>query len=49
MKEFETLDYLFNGGYEMKLPVMDFSSPIYSPKKHTVESYRSQQRKKKRK
>lgn len=31
--------------YETMMLIEDHSSPIFTPKKHTVESYRSQQRK----
>ncbi len=34
---------------ELMIPHIDFSSAIYTPKRHTVESYRSQQRRAKKK
>jgi hypothetical protein len=36
------------GTEQMSVPVINNSSPIFSPSKHTVESYRSQQRKAKK-
>jgi hypothetical protein len=33
------------GTEQISVPFINASSPIFSPAKHTVESYRSQQRK----
>jgi hypothetical protein len=43
------LPLLMMGTYEPIYPQIGYNSPIYIPKKHTVQSYRSQQKEGKRK
>jgi hypothetical protein len=43
------LPILMMGTYEPIYPQIGYTSPIYIPKKHTVQSYRSQQKEGKRK